>query len=838
MDAGVAQPVPAGSPAAARGRERRPSQFFFPDNDDDGFNVMEHELPSAAVGGRSWVGAVCAAVALSLACGAALTQLAPRPPRPPRLATAADEACSVYCGGKLLAAVQTARLWADSKTFVDMPMVIDPAETLSAYAVAFGDEAPSREALAEFVGRFFAAAGSDTLPHTPADWQLAPAGLAAVSPNATLREWALGMNAIWPLLGRRIIPSVQTYPQRHTLLWQPHPMIIPGGRFLESYYWDTSWIVDGLLACGMARTAEGAVLNLVHLSDTWGFVPNGGRVYYVLPGRSQPPMLSTMVRALWRASRNTSFLVQAFPALQREYVWWQGRGEYGHAVAIMEAEAAGAGGVGGDPAAPPRAPPPAAVHLLTRYVTDQHIPRPESWLEDVHTAASAGYAPDDPGAQILFSEIAAAAESGVDFSARWFADGADIATADTSHVVPVELNAIMFRVEDDLARFATVLAAQAAACMRSALRAHRAATAAEEAAEEVAIAVDGAVTWGGASVPAAARAAAPSGPASRDGVPPAEPARASTTTGAHAQPPEEQEREQDGGGGDSSGGDVCAALLARLGGGASVADTPLGALPVLFDGLASKLAADAARYAEAADDRHEAMERLMWDGQAGRWRDLRVAPEALAHTEPTGAPSPPQYNNGTSRCGVPVGRAVASRYRPRTDLQLGRNVAWAPVLSATDWAPLWAGCHCFGCGGAALAARTRRAAAALASSGLLQPGGAATTLLRTDQQWDYPNAWAPIQYFLSVGLDEAGARAGVPEARALGREIARRWLLTSLLGGLPLYEKMNALLLGRSGGGGEYVPQQGFGWSLGVAFALLERFNFSHLEPGAAPDDA
>ena len=49
---------------------------------------------------------------------------------------------------------------------------------------------------------------------------------------------------------------------------------------------------------------------------------------------------------------------------------------------------------------------------------------------------------------------------------------------------------------------------------------------------------------------------------------------------------------------------------------------------------------------------------------------------------------------------------------------------------------------------------------------------------------------------------------------------------------------MNALLLGRSGGGGEYVPQQGFGWSLGVAFALLERFNFSHLEPGAAPDDA
>lgn len=61
-----------------------------------------------------------------------------------------------------------------------------------------------------------------------------------------------------------------------------------------------------------------------------------------------------------------------------------------------------------------------ALCVACRFVTDQHIPRPESYYEDVHTAASQGYHKDDPMAQILYSEIAAAAESGWDFTARYF----------------------------------------------------------------------------------------------------------------------------------------------------------------------------------------------------------------------------------------------------------------------------------------------------------------------------------------------------------------------------------------------------------------------------------
>lgn len=38
-----------------------------------------------------------------------------------------------------------------------------------------------------------------------------------------------------------------------------------------------------------------------------------------------------------------------------------------------------------------------------------------------------------------------------------------------------------------------------------------------------------------------------------------------------------------------------------------------------------------------------------------------------------------------------------------------------------------------------------------------------------------------------------------------------------------MYEKYNAFEVGVGGGGGEYVPQVGFGWSNGVALLLLQQ---------------
>ena len=63
-----------------------------------------------------------------------------------------------------------------------------------------------------------------------------------------------------------------------TLIPLPHPMIIAGERFRETYYWDSFWILKGLLASHMWTSAARIVLNFIHLVHTHGFVPNGCRV--------------------------------------------------------------------------------------------------------------------------------------------------------------------------------------------------------------------------------------------------------------------------------------------------------------------------------------------------------------------------------------------------------------------------------------------------------------------------------------------------------------------------------------------------------------------------------
>lgn len=500
--------------------------------------------------------------------------------------------------------------------------------------------------------------------------------------------------------------------------------------------------------------------------------------------------------------------------------------------------------------------------------------RAESWLEDTHTAAAAGFHKDDPGAQILYSEIAgepcccvggglrvcrvgsvshaltatahsppstaAAAESGHDFTGRYFADGQNIATCDTvrgrwaggrrglrrlrrltvtshtptayarrrhaqSHVIPVDLNAFMYRLERDLAFLANELAAIAANCSEAGSD-----QVAAEAAEEdeggggggahhgtIIVGPDGAFVQshgaGEATLP---------GDVSRE---------------AHAQPRRHHHHRHPAGtgAGASYSDPLCAALLQQYAN-ASVAASAPEALPLLFDGLVGSFLSDAARYGAAAEDRAVAMERLLWDEAAGVWSDLHISPQALAHTEPTGVPQPEELESTTlNRCGVPVGRAVASRYKPRTDLQLGRNVARGAIHALSSYLPLWAGAHCPGCGDEAAAARVRRVAGTLCASGLLQPGGLAATTARTHEQWDHPNGWSPLVWMMAVALEGVGASAGVPEAAELGLEVARRWLLSGLAGYNAtgfMYEKMDVSAIGKGGGGGEYVPQTGFGW--------------------------
>jgi alpha,alpha-trehalase len=103
--------------------------------------------------------------------------------------------------------------------------------------------------------------------------------------------------------------------------------------------------------------------------------------------------------------------------------------------------------------------------------------------------------------------------------------------------------------------------------------------------------------------------------------------------------------------------------------------------------------------------------------------------------------------------------------------------------------------------------------------GLLRPGGLATTQVKTGQQWDEPNGWAPLQYIAVTGLRRYGEAT-------LAQTIATRWIRTTVMyyqhtGKLVEKYDVDATSVGVSAGGGEYPLQDGFGWTNGVLRVLL-----------------
>ncbi len=100
------------------------------------------------------------------------------------------------------------------------------------------------------------------------------------------------------------------------------PYLVPGGRFNELYYWDSYFIVLGLLQDGRKDLARGMADNLVYEMDHYGKIPNGNRTYYLT--RSQPPVLTSIIRAVFEAGAgDRDWLAAALRAAVAEYreVW-------------------------------------------------------------------------------------------------------------------------------------------------------------------------------------------------------------------------------------------------------------------------------------------------------------------------------------------------------------------------------------------------------------------------------------------------------------------------------------------------------------------------------------
>lgn len=85
--------------------------------------------------------------------------------------------------------------------------------------------------------------------------------------------------------------------------------------------------------------------------------------------------------------------------------------------------------------------------VLNRYWDDRPEPRPESYREDFELALALPAARREG----FYRDVRAAAESGWDFSSRWMRDPRDLRTLETTELVPVDLNALLYHAERTIA---------------------------------------------------------------------------------------------------------------------------------------------------------------------------------------------------------------------------------------------------------------------------------------------------------------------------------------------------------------------------------------------------
>lgn len=306
---------------------------------------------------------------------------------------------------ELFEAVQTSGIFDDSKTFVDAIPKRDPDLIMRAFR--------EKRREADFDLGAFIACHFD-IPQSGAEAYISDAK----------RPVRKHIELLWDVLTR----AADTKQHESSLIPLPKPYVVPGGRFREVYYWDSYFTMLGLAASGRIQLIQDMVDNFAYLIDRIGFIPNGNRTYFCT--RSQPPLFALMVELLAEVKQHENILAAYVEQLEKEYAFWMaGSEDLGPELNASRRVAAAGDG------------------YVNRYWDDSDLARQESYAEDVALAKEC-----DRDPRGLFRDIRCACESGWDFSSRWLADGQSMASIQTGRIVPVDLNAIMFKLESTLAR--------------------------------------------------------------------------------------------------------------------------------------------------------------------------------------------------------------------------------------------------------------------------------------------------------------------------------------------------------------------------------------------------
>ncbi|KAM0678611.1 hypothetical protein BDAP_000720 [Binucleata daphniae] len=246
---------------------------------------------------------------------------------------------------------------------------------------------------------------------------------------------------------------------KSTLIKLNHPFTIPGGRFREAYYWDSYWIMKGQLACNKRDYVLNSLLNFKEMIMNNKCIPNGTRKYYL--NRSQPPYFIQMIQDYIEKlddNEKIKFLVDEhfLDAAKKEYNFWM---KY----RLTEVKKGN------------------VEYELNQYKIVTDYPRPESLKIDIETfekycqvnenakqiiekliknnydTKSDAYKELIIFENTFYGNIKAAAESGWDFSSRWFLNHKDLEQCCTNDIVPVCLNAILYKNECILSKFCNLV---------------------------------------------------------------------------------------------------------------------------------------------------------------------------------------------------------------------------------------------------------------------------------------------------------------------------------------------------------------------------------------------
>ena len=288
------------------------------------------------------------------------------------------------------------KLFADSKAFLDLIPKRPMKDILADYQKLSSKKAST---LKQFLEENFSKAGSD---------------MSVLKDSSDIDTH---IKKLWVALRRE--PDNQK--EVGTLIPLAHSYQVPGGRFTEIYYWDSYFTMLGLMEDGEEKT----------------FIPNGNRTYYL--SRSQPPFFSYMVELL--AKKDKSAPSKYFSALEKEYEFWMNGKQY---LTLDK---------------------PASEHcvrmpngaILNRYYDKYDTPRDEMYRNDLETGKTLEKTNPEADIHRLYRDLRAGAESGWDFSSRWLVDYNNLSTIHTTDIVPIDLNCLMYHLEELLSDYAKKL---------------------------------------------------------------------------------------------------------------------------------------------------------------------------------------------------------------------------------------------------------------------------------------------------------------------------------------------------------------------------------------------